>query len=221
LRTQRPIVQVIRAGVTVGYAWVLVWSFAALSFADATAISYTYALYIVLLAPWLLGEAAGARRWLAVGIGAIGAVLIIRPSAGVSLVYVAVLVLTSLNALAVILNRWLQQRGESPATVLLYVHLAMLAMFLPGAVERWPLAVWPWLLIACVTGPLGMLAGIVAVRYAETTLLAPWTYLRLLLAMAGGAVVFGEAPDVASVAGAAAIVLACVMASKPQSRNPR
>ena len=214
-RTHHPGLQAIRATVTVAYGWVTVYSFAVMPFADATAIAYTYAIYVALLAPLILGEIVGSRRYLAIAIGAIGAMLIVKPGfSQASLIYLGVLIFTSLNAIAIILNKYLQQKGESPVTVMLYIYLAMFPTFAPGITEPWPFELWPWLIAACVTGPLGMYAGILAVRHADTTTLAPFTYVRLLLATAGASLMFGEPPDIASISGATAIVVACVLSDR-------
>jgi drug/metabolite transporter (DMT)-like permease len=214
--TVRPGVQVLRAASTVVYVWVTVYSFTVMPFADATAISYTQAIYVALLAPVILGEMVGRWRGIAVAIGAIGCLLIVRPGfSQVSWVYGAVLLATSLNGLAVVLNKWLQRQGDHAVTVMLYVNVAMLLMFLPGLVQPWPndLAMWLWLVVTCFAGPVGMYAGILALRYAEASTLAPFSYARLVLAMAGVSVVFGEQPSVLSLIGAAAIVAACLLAS--------
>jgi drug/metabolite transporter (DMT)-like permease len=43
--------------------------------------------------------------------------------------------------------------------------------------------------------------------------LAPFFYTRLPLALASGVLIFGEVPDIAALAGCAAIVLACILSS--------
>jgi drug/metabolite transporter (DMT)-like permease len=206
--------QALRVTVTIAYAWVLIYSFAYIPFADATALSYTMAIYVALLAGPILGEVVGLRRGLAAVVGLAGAVLIIRPGfSQLSWIYFAVLVLTSANGLAVVLNRALQ-RYDSPVTIMAYVNVAMLAMFLPGAFEPLPSALlWPWLLAATITGPLGMFTGIVALRYADASTLAPLSYVRLVMAIVLGAVFFSEPVGLATLLGALVIIVACVLAA--------
>lgn len=218
--TRHPVLQLVRSAATVGYAWVLIVSFSVMPYADATAISYTLAIYVALLAPPILGEVVGSRRYLAVIVGMVGAVLIIKPATlPVSVVYLAVLAGTSLNGLALILTRYLQ-REDSAVTVLLYVNLGGLVGFLPGISEPWPaLQAWPWLAVSLSAGPLGMYCGIVAVRYAEASTLAPFGYVRLFLAMIGASLVFRETPDIASLIGAGVIVVACLLADRSLMRG--
>lgn len=213
-RTPQLPLQLIRGLINTGYMIVAVYSFSHLPFADATAISYTQALYVVLFAPLLLGEPASRGRWLAVSVGIAGALLIIRPGVQASWLYAAIVAGTSLNAVAFLLNKRLGRR-DPPVTILAYVHGVMLLAFLPVALIEAvpPVAAWPWLAASAAVYPVGTWCGIAAVRYADAAALAPFLYGRLVLAMAFALAVFGEVPDVASVAGAVAIVVACVMAS--------
>jgi drug/metabolite transporter (DMT)-like permease len=210
-RTGNPVLQFVRAAVTVGYAWVLMYSFAAMPFADATAVGYTQAIYVVLLAPLVLGETAKSSRFLCALIGIAGALMIIKPGLShVSFVYFGILAGTSLNALAMLLTKYLQ-REDSPVTVMLYVSIATIVAFLPGVADPLPAArLWSWLAIIVTAGPLGMYAGILSLRYADASSLAPYTYGRLVLAMIGATLVFGEAPDVISIMGVLCIIIACL-----------
>jgi drug/metabolite transporter (DMT)-like permease len=211
-RTHHPTLQALRSVATVAYAWVLIYSFAVMPFADATAIGYTQAVYVAFLAPPILGEIVGSRRSLAVLIGIVGALMIIKPGfSRASPVYLVVLAGTSLNALALVLTRYLQ-RQDSPVALMLYVNAALFLSFLPGAADPLPAAqLWPWIATVCIAGPLGMYAGILAVGYAEASTLAPYTYVRLVLAVIGATLVFGEAPDLISIFGVILIAGACIM----------
>jgi drug/metabolite transporter (DMT)-like permease len=214
-RTHHPTLQALRAAVTVAYAWVLVNSFTVMPFADATAIGYTQAIYVALLAPPILGEVVGPRRLLAVFIGSVGALMVVKPGfSQASPIYLAVLAGTSLNALALVLTKYLQ-RQDSAVTVMLYLNVATIASFTPGISDPLPaVPLWPWLIATCVAGPLGMYVGILAVRYADASTLAPYTYVRLVLAVIGATLVFGEMPDLVSIAGVIGIVIACVVADR-------
>ena len=214
-RTHHPTLQAIRAAVTVAYAWVLIYSFAVMPFADATAIGYTQAIYVALLAPPVLGEVVGSRRFLAVLIGIGGVVLVVKPGfSQTSPIYLAILAGTSLNALALVMTRYLQ-RKDSPVTLMLYVNIATIISFIPGVAHPLPTArLWPWLAVTCIAGPFGTYAGILAVRYADASTLAPYTYVRLVLAMAGATLAFREVPDFVSIIGVIFIVVAGVVVDR-------
>jgi drug/metabolite transporter (DMT)-like permease len=141
--------------------------------------------------------------------------MIVRPGfSQASPIYLAVLAGTSLNALALVLTKYLQ-RQDSPLTVMLYVNIATVVSFGWGAAYPLPAAqLWPWLAIVCIAGPLGMYAGILAVGFAEASTLAPYTYVRLVLAVTGATLAFGELPSLVSTIGVSLIVGACVMADR-------
>jgi drug/metabolite transporter (DMT)-like permease len=118
------------------------------------------------------------------------------------------------NALALVLTKYLQ-RQDSSVTLMLYVNLATIVSFLPGVADPLPATLlWPWVCAICVAGPIGMYAGILALRYADASTLAPYTYVRLVLAMAGATLTFGEMPDFLSVIGVIFIVGACIIVDR-------
>ena len=80
---------------------------AALPLADIEAIRFSGPLMITLLSVVILGEKVGLRRWLALVVGFIGVLLIVRPGASTfNLGSVFVLISVLFYALTVILTRW-------------------------------------------------------------------------------------------------------------------
>jgi len=82
LKTSQLRLQLLRGLVSVSYLWVMLYSFARLPFADATAISYTQAAYITVFSTLILNERATPLQWTAVAIGSIGALFIVKPAFG-------------------------------------------------------------------------------------------------------------------------------------------
>lgn len=157
--------QILRAVTTIGYLWTFTFSFTAIPFADATALSYTTAICIILLAPLVLGEIVGRRRYLAAVVGIGGAMLIVKPCfTHLSWTYAGVLLGTLLNALALLLTQYMQ-RQDHPVTVMLYVNALSVLAFLPGVGQSWPDTILdPWLRGILVLGPVEVYCGILAVR---------------------------------------------------------
>jgi drug/metabolite transporter (DMT)-like permease len=209
--TQHPFLQAARALFTVGYTWVLILGYALMPLSDATAIGYVSGLYVVLLAGPLLGEVVGLPRYAAVAAGIAGAVMISRPGMSqVSWIYLLVLGGNILNAMAVILTKYLR-RDDHATTILLYVSLAQLLVFAPGVVEPWHFSppLWPWIVALTITGPLGMFCGIIALNYADASVLAPYGYIRLVIAILVASFVFNERFDLFSIIGSCIIIAAC------------
>jgi S-adenosylmethionine uptake transporter len=216
MKTDQLPLQLLRGFVSVLYLWVLMYSFAHLPFADATAISYTQAAYIAVFSALILNERVTPLRWLATAIGIVGALLIVKPAfLDRNIVYLSVLLGTSFNGLAFVLNKYLQRPGgDSELTTMFYVNAVALICNLPVlATTALPAPeVWPWLSGVLLFGPMGMFLGMVAVRHASASSLGPYTLLRLVIASIGGIVFFHETPDLLSWLGIAAILLSCLLA---------
>src|SRR5215471_16723343 len=80
LKTGQLPLQLLRGFVSVLYLWVLMYSFAHMPFADATAIFYTQATYIAVFSALILKEHVSPLRWIATAIGTVGALLIVKPA---------------------------------------------------------------------------------------------------------------------------------------------
>jgi drug/metabolite transporter (DMT)-like permease len=224
LKTGQLPLQLLRGFVSVLYLWVLIYSFAYMPFADATAITYTQAAYIAVFSALILNERVTILRWIATAIGIAGALLIVKPAFGDrDIFYLAVLLGTSLNGLAFVLNKYLQRPGgDSELTTMFYVNAIAVVFNLPVlAVSTVPEPeVWPWLSGVLIFGPIGMYLGIVAVRHASASSLGPYTLLRLVIAVIGGIVLFREIPNLVSCLGVAAILSSCLLALTPAAPRP-
>ena len=215
LRTRQLPLQLLRGGVGVLYLWVLIYSFSHLPFADATAISYTQAAYIAVFSVLILGEPVTRLRWAGAAVGFVGAILIAKPAfAGWHGAYLVALFGTSLNGLGFVLNRYLQQE-DSATTTMFYTNLVPVianlpALLLTGLPTSDTLL---WMPAILLLGPLGMFFGIVAVKHANTSMLGPYTFLRLVIGVLGGVIIFHELPDIFSAGGVVLIMAGCALSS--------
>jgi drug/metabolite transporter (DMT)-like permease len=221
MKTSQLPLQLLRGFVSVLYLWVLMYSFAHMPFADATAIAYTQAAYIAVFSALILNERVTTLRWIATAIGTVGALLIVKPAfLDRNIVYLVALLGTSFNGLAFVLNKYLQRPGgDSELTTMFYVNAIAVVCNLPVlATTRLPEPdVWPWLSGVLIFGPVGMYLGLVAVRHASASSLGPYTLLRLVIAIIGGVVLFREIPDLLSWLGVAAILSSCLLALGPEA----
>lgn len=222
LKTTQPKTTIVRGAVSIAYSFVMMFSLTSMPLADATSLSYTQAIYMVLFAPLILGEVVGFQRYAAVLIGLVGSLVLIKPSfSGTSLIYLAVLLGTSFNALAVVISRYLQ-RLDHPVSVMFWANIAMVVFFSPAIMQPWSsfdLMQLLWLFPIVLIGPLGMYLGIVAFRYADASTLAPFTYTRLIAISVIAPMLFSELPDLYNLVGTVIIVLACILSTvAPQPR---
>src|SRR5439155_1429377 len=122
----------------------------------------------------------------------------------------------SLNGLGFVLNRYLQSKDSEIATMF-YTNLIPFLANLPAVmITNVPTPeVLVWLPAVILLGPIGMYAGILAVKHADTSMLGPFTLLRLMIGVAAGAVICDELPDMLSGIGAAMILGGCLLSAMP------
>lgn len=220
LRTQSMGLQFGRAGLTMVSLWCLFFGFANLPLADATAVTYTRAIFLILLAVAVLGERITPRQWLAVGAGILGSMVVIRPTfLAWQPEYLVALAGSALNAGSMVATKALE-RKDSTITIMAWLTLLSTIACVPALFLPWPsLSDWPWMIGISITGSCGLYVGLMAIRSADLSVLAPFDYTRLLMAAGFGILFFAETPDVATFAGAGVIVLACAVATMTARRR--
>jgi len=210
LRTRRPLVQVGRSVLMLMSNLMFVMAIGRIPLATASAIGFTSPLIVTALSVPLLHESVGWRRWTAVLVGFMGALLVIRPGSGLADPAVLLLLLSSLTyALYQIATRWVG-RHDNAATGIIFAALAgSLALTL----------VMPVLFVlphtgfdAMLFGWLGLLGGlghylvIKAFQLGNAAVIAPLGYVELLGSTVLGYVIFGNFPDPWTWMGAAVII---------------
>lgn len=214
LRTQSVPLQVGRAALTMVSLWCLFFGFARLPLADATAVTYTRAIFLILFAVVLLHERISPRQWVAVGVGILGAMIVIKPTfTDWQPEYLVALAGSALNAGSMVATKALEKR-DSTLTVMAWLTLLSTIACLPALSRPWPgIESWPWMAGISVLGSSGLYVGLMAIRAADLSVLAPFDYSRLIMAAGFGIVFFGEMPDLITFVGAGLIVLACTAAT--------
>jgi drug/metabolite transporter (DMT)-like permease len=223
LRTRQLPLQLLRGGVGLLYLWVLMFSFSHLPFADATAISYTQAAYITVFSVLILRESVTRLRWAAAAVGVVGALFIAKPAfASWNSAYLVALAGTSLNGLGFVLNRYLQGK-DTEDTTMFYTNLVPFLANLPALTmaELPPCETLLWIPAILILGPIGMYLGIVAVKHANASMLGPYTFLRLVIGVLGGVIIFHELPDIFSAFGAVLILAGCIMSLRGSTKRRR
>jgi len=164
-----------------------------------------------MLAPMMLGEYVGWRRWLAVSIGFAGMIVVPRPGGG-SLQWVALLPLgaAACGAFRDIITRKINAVDTALGT--LFVSTALVTF---GGLLSLP---WGWQPLDLRSAALFLCNGILltgahyllieALRYAEAAAVSPFKYVSLLWAVLLGYLIWGDVPTLATLLGAGMIVLA-------------
>ena len=161
------------------------------------------------LAVLLLKERMTIGRWIAVLIGFIGALFIVKP--GIQFQFGSLLALASggLFACYLIATRRAAQE-DSPLITLVFQCVFGTLLLTPLAALNWS---WPSTETILLIGAMGLLSAlshwlaISAFRYAEVSVLSPLAYFELVTATVIGFVVFSEFPEISSWLGTALIVV--------------
>ena len=187
------------------------WALQYLQLAETGAIQFSVPLLIALFSAWWLGERLDARRWLAIVVGFLGVLLVMRPG---SQAFHPAILLSVMNALLYAAFNMLTRRmmaTESAAATQLMSALGAAVLLTPWALAGW---VWPngwlaWGVIALcgLCGGLGHFMVAQAHRYASAATLGPFLYQQILYMALLGWLVFGQVPGLMVIGGALTVVL--------------
>lgn len=199
----------LRTGASVVTGISAFYAFSVLPLAQTYAIVFAQPLLITILAVPVLGERVRIRRGLAVAVGLLGVLVVLRPgSTEMGLGHLAALTAAVGGSVASIVVRRVGQ-DERPVVLLLYPMLANLlvaAVALPFVYR--PMEAEHMGLVA-VMAALGWLGGVViimAYKAGEAMIVAPMQYSQIVWAALFGAWLFGETIDGATALGAGIVI---------------
>jgi drug/metabolite transporter (DMT)-like permease len=181
---------------------------ALLPLAEVASIIFLAPIFVAGLAVLVLRERVVAWRWLLIGLGFSGALIVVQPQGGTfGPGAAAALACAFFYALYQITTRIV--REAQPIVSLLYgglVGIVVLSLVVPFHWQA-PTAI-QWLLFIAIgsLGAAGHLLVIMALQRAEASKMAPFTYVQLLWAMIASYVVFADLPSATTVIGAGVIV---------------
>lgn len=175
-----------------------------------SAISFTMPLILCALSIPLLRETVGWRRWLAIAIGFVGVMIIVRP--GTEAFHPAVFLSFGTAIFSALYN--LSTRGlagvDSTSTQQFFAAGVATLCIAPFSFGGW---IWPqdpviWLCFGLigVFALIGHLFVTTAHRYAPASVLAPFGYLQIIFMTASSWVVFSQPPNVWIFVGAPIVI---------------
>lgn len=205
LRTSRALLNLLRS--VTGIIAMLTWFYglATVPTAEATALSFTAAIFSALAAFVFLGEKMRLRRWVAIFGGFIGVVVVLQPNSEnfnpnmffilLSCVFwgVSVTIVKSLT------------RTDSSTSIVAWMAILLTVMSLPPALLFWQWPDPPDLLLLGVMGMLGTLGHLwmaKALSLADTTAVMSIDFMRLIWAALIGVFFFGDDFDASTLVGA-------------------
>jgi drug/metabolite transporter (DMT)-like permease len=213
MATRRPGVQLLRSGFQFVSTIIFFTALKYIPLADAIAIAFVSPLIITALSVPMLGEKVGVRRWLAVVVGFLGVLVIIRPGMGtMEWAMLLPLGMATTSALYQICTRSLAQT-DSPVVTLWYTALtgSVVATLVMPFVWTWP-GPWEWALMVLLGafGTIGHYLLIHAYARAPAAVLAPFVYTQFIWSIGVGFLLFANLPDGFTWLGAAIVSMSGV-----------
>jgi drug/metabolite transporter (DMT)-like permease len=206
LPTNRLGLHLMRGAALLGSSLLFISGLRFLPIAEASATAFVSPLFVTALSIIFLSESVGLRRWLATAIGLLGVLIILRPgSSAFHPASVFPLVSAFCWALTLIMTRMLSGK-ERAITTMTYSSIAGFAILSALVPLVWITPTWHDIFFGVVIGltsTAGQWIVVLAFRYADASVLAPFSYTQLLWVSILGFLIFGEVPDVWTVTGAA------------------
>jgi drug/metabolite transporter (DMT)-like permease len=190
---------------------------------QVVAIEFTMPIWTALLAASFLGERMTAGKIVAIVLGLIGVLVIVRPTAGA----VNPGQLLALGAavgfgISIALMKFLT-RTENTLTIIFWMlAVQSTAGLIPTLfVWVWPSAyLWSWILVIAVCGTFSHFCMARAMLYADATIVVPMDFLRVPLTAIAGWLLYAEQLDAFTVVGAALILVGNLLNLKTTSATP-
>ena len=209
MRTSRVGLQLMRGAALLGSSLFFITGLRYLPIAEASATGFVAPLFVTALSIFFLSEKVGVRRWLATATGLLGVLIILRPGTGAFHAAAFFPIISALAwAVTLIMTRMMSGR-EHAITIMTYSSIAGVAILSVLVPFVWVAPSWQAVMFGILIGvasTAGQWIVVLAFRYADASVLAPFSYTQLLWVSILGFMIFGEVPDVWTVVGTAFIV---------------
>ncbi|NNE79150.1 MAG: DMT family transporter [Silicimonas sp.] len=208
-RTSHLTLQVTRGLLAVCSATLFIFALRNVALADAVAISFLAPFIVTVMGALVLGEPVGMRRWIAVTLGFIGSLIVIRPGLGVMHPTAGLVVIAAFCfACRQIISRAIADTDKTSTTVAYTAVSGVLAVgvFLPWV---WVTPTGNQIMLLAMLASLSCLAEICVIKALEMTqavIVAPMQYTLIIWGTFAGWMVFGQLPDLWTWLGTALIV---------------
>lgn len=181
-----------------------------LQLAEANAIFFLTPFIVTALAGPFLGEWAGPRRWAAICVGFVGALVVLQPgTANWQPAMLLSLAAAASYSFYLLLTRKMTDGESAQSMVFLPAAMAALLTAVPGLLAWRAVPGALDLLLLLATGLFGWAGHLTLIRAHETAdapTLAPFLYTELIWMVLFGYVVFGDVPGLHTMVGAGIVV---------------
>lgn len=209
LRPRNPKMTLLRSGLVVVNTLGGFYTLSVLPLSEAYPIFFSAPILITLFAIPLLGEKVGLKRGVAMVVGLVGVLVVLRPgSAHLGWGHVVAIGTALIYALSSVLVR---VTGQSERSVVIMVY-PMIANFIVSGLALpfvyKPLPIEHLGLLAAMS-TMGFIAGVISIaayRRAAAAIIAPMQYSQIIWATIFGSLLFHEKHDVLTIAGTLIII---------------
>ena len=227
LKTKRIGLHALRGIINIGAMLLFFTALSMSPIAKVTALSFTAPLFLAILSVLFLGERFRMYRWIALLLGFVGMLIILRP--GLVAIDTGALLVTSAAALwsvALVLIKILS-RTESSLTIVAYMGIFLGIFSVFPALWVWQpfgLETLGWMVLIGLFGSVAQMSISQALKETDPTALMPFDFLKLIWTAMIGAWFFAEIPDIYTWIGAAVIFssgLFIAFRERRWKRNPQ
>jgi drug/metabolite transporter (DMT)-like permease len=209
LQTKSLGLQLMRGAALLGSSLFFISGLRFLPIAEASATGFVAPLFVTALSIFFLGEKVGLRRWVATAVGLIGVLIILRPGSGAFHAAAFFPLVSALAWACTLIMTRMMSGNELATTTMTYSSIAGVCIVSALVPAVWVTPSWHDILFGILIGvasTAGQWIVVLAFRYADASVLAPFSYSQLVWVSLLGFLIFGEVPDVWTVSGAAFIV---------------
>jgi drug/metabolite transporter (DMT)-like permease len=209
LQSRRPGLQVMRGVALLASSLFFISGLRFLPIAEASATGFVSPLFVTALSIVFLGESVGLRRWIATAVGLIGVVIILRPGSGAFHPAAFFPIVSALAWAGTLIMTRMMSGREHALTTMTYSSITGACIVSALVPFVWVTPSWHDILFGIFIGiasTAGQWIVVLAFRYADASVLAPFSYTQLLWVTVLGFVIFGELPDIWTITGAVFIV---------------
>lgn len=205
---------------------VMLWFYAMarIPIAEVTAIGYVAPIFVAIGAAVFLGEKMQARRIVSIGIGFVGALIILRPGfQEINSGQLAQLAASPIFAASFLMAKKMTGSEDSSVIVAMLTIFCTLVLA-PGAIYYWQTPTaheFFWLFLTAVSATCGHYTLTRAYQAAPITVTQPLSFLQLVWAALIGITLFGEAVDPFVILGGGIVVASVTYISHREAQAAR
>ena len=215
--TKKPALQLIRGLIFVFSTYLFFYAISEISLPKALTLAFVAPICVTALSPFFLNEKVGVRRWMAVSLGFLGTLIVIRPGfIEFNLATFAALGNGICYGFYLILTRKLSTSDNSLLTLLFsgVVGTIIISLFLPSVWVNPTPNQWIMMAIIGFIASVAHLFLILSLKYADASKLAPLGYTEIITNILISYYFFKELPDNWTYLGLFIIVLSGLYISK-------